>query len=92
MKHGLLLTGQRPYVNFISLIIYNIVVTVLMYGCTTLMKNLDENYTWMMCAVLNKSRKQQPRKQQLYGHLPPISQNMLGTVREVKEWCSTMDS
>ena len=40
----------------------------------------------MLCAILNKSRKQQPTKQQLDGHLPPISmkdkQDMLGIAGE----------
>ena len=36
-------------------------------------KSLGGNYTRILCAVLNKSWKQHPIKQQLYGHLPPIS-------------------
>ena len=61
-----------------------VVVSVLLYGCTTwtltkrLEKKLDGTYTRMLRAVLNKSWKQHPTKQQLYGHLPPISQ----TIRE----------
>ena len=35
-------------------------------------KNLDSNYTRMLWAILNKSLRQHPTKQQLYGHLPPI--------------------
>ena len=35
-------------------------------------KKLDENYTRILRAVLNKSWKQHPRKQPLYGHLPLI--------------------
>ena len=35
-------------------------------------KSPDGNYTRMLCAVLN----QYPIKQQLYNHLPPISQNI----------------
>ena len=34
-------------------------------------KKLDGNYTRMLRAVLNKSWKQHPTKQQPYGHLPP---------------------
>ena len=55
-----------------------VIVSILLYGCTTwkltkrLEKKLDGNYTRMLRAILNKSRRQQPRKQQLYGHLPPI--------------------
>ena len=44
--------------------------------------------TGKFCVVLNKSWKQHLKKQQLYGHLPPISQiiqdeqDMLGTAGE----------
>ena len=54
------------------------VVSILLYGCTTwtltkrLEKKLDGNYTRMLLAILNKSWRQHPTKQQLYGHLPPI--------------------
>ena len=34
-------------------------------------KKLDGNYTRMLRAILNKSWRQHPTKQQLYGHLPP---------------------
>ena len=53
-------------------------VLILLYGCTTWMltkwmkKNLDGNCTRMLRAILNKSGRQHPTKQQLYGHLPPI--------------------
>ena len=56
--------------------------TILLYGCTTwtltkrLEKKLDDNYTRMLRAVLNKSRRQHPTKQQLYGHLPPITKTI----------------
>ena len=33
---------------------------------------LDGNYTIMLRAVSNKSWRQHPTKQQLFGHLPPI--------------------
>ena len=36
-------------------------------------EKLDRNYTRMLRAVLNKSCKQHPTKQLLYGYLPPIS-------------------
>ena len=55
------------------------VVSILLYGCTTwtltklLEKKLDGNYTRMLRAILNKSWRQHPTKQQLYGHLPPIT-------------------
>ena len=54
------------------------VVSILLYGCTTwtltkrMEKKLDGNYTRMLRAILNKSRRQHPTKQQLYGHLPSI--------------------
>ena len=53
------------------------VVSILLYGCTTwtltkrMEKKLDSNYTRMFRAILNKSWRQHPTKQQLYGHLPP---------------------
>ena len=55
------------------------VVSILLYGCTTwtlakrMEKNLDGNYTRMLWAILNKSWKQHTTKQQLNGHLPPIT-------------------
>ena len=51
-------------------------VSILLYGCTTwkltkrLEKKLDGNYTKMLWAILNKSWRQHPTKQQMYGHLP----------------------
>ena len=39
-------------------------------------KKLDGNCTRMLWAILNKSWKQQSTKQQLYGHLPPISKTI----------------
>ena len=35
-------------------------------------KNLDGSCIWMLRAILNKSWKQHPKKQQLCGHLPLI--------------------
>ena len=55
------------------------VVPILLYGCTTwtltkrLEKKLDGNYTRMLRTILNKSWQQHPTKQQLFGHLPPIT-------------------
>ena len=46
-----------------------VAMSLLLYGCTTwtctkhLEKKLDGNYTKILCAVLNKSRKQHPTKQ-----------------------------
>ena len=42
------------------------------YGSTTWKKRVDMNYTWILCAILNKSWKQHPTKEWLYGHFPPI--------------------
>ena len=55
------------------------VVSILLNGCTTwtltkrLEKKLDANYTRILRAILNKSRRQHPTRHQLYGHLPPIT-------------------
>ena len=57
-------------------------VSILLYGCTTwtltkrLEKKLDGNYTRMLRAILNRSWRQHPTKQQLYGHLPPITKTI----------------
>ena len=51
-------------------------VSMLLYGWPTwtltkrMEKKLDGNYTRMLQAILNKSWRQHPTKQQLYGHLP----------------------
>ena len=58
------------------------VVLILLYGCTTwtltkrLEKKLDGNYTRMLRAILKKSWRQHRTKQQLYGHLPPITKSI----------------
>ena len=58
------------------------VVSILLYGCTTwtltkqLKKKLDANYTRMLRAILNKSWRQHPKRQQLYVHLPPITKTI----------------
>ena len=56
--------------------------SILLYGCTTwtltkcIEKKLDGNCTRILGAILNKSWKQHLTKQQLYGHLPPISKTI----------------
>ena len=56
-----------------------VVVSIQLYGCTIwalikcIEKKLDGNSSRMLQAILNKSWKQHPMKQQLYGHLPLIS-------------------
>ena len=58
------------------------VMSILLYGCSTwtltkrLEKELGGNYTRMLRAKLNKSRRQHPSKHQLYGHLPPITKTI----------------
>ena len=58
------------------------VVLILLYGCTIwtltkhMEKKLNSNYTRMLWAILNKSWRQHPIKQQLYGHLPPITKTI----------------
>ena len=54
------------------------VMSILLYGCTTwtltkrMEKKFDGNYTRKLRAILNKSWRQHPTKQQLYGHLSRI--------------------
>ena len=58
------------------------VVFILPYGCTTwtltkrMEKKLDGNYTRILRAIWKKSWRQHPTKQQLYGHLPPITKTI----------------
>ena len=58
------------------------VVLILLYRCTTWKlterreKKLDSNYARMLQVVLNKFGRQHPTKQQLYGHLPPITKTI----------------
>ena len=58
------------------------IVSILLYGCTTwtltkqLKKKPGGNYTKMLRAILNRSRRQHPSKQQLYGHLPLITKTI----------------
>ena len=65
------------------------VVSILLYGCTTwtltkrMEKKLVGNYTRMLRAILNKSWRQHPTKQQLYGHLPPITKTI--QVRQTRD-------
>ena len=39
-------------------------------------KKLDGNYTRMLIAISNRSRREHPTKHQLYGHLPPITKTI----------------
>ena len=57
-------------------------VSILLYGCTILTltkrleKKLDGNYTRMLRAILNKSWRQRPTRNQLYSHLSPITKTI----------------
>ena len=59
-----------------------IVVSILLYGCTTstltklLEKKLEGNYTRILWAILNKSWRHHPTKQQLHCQLPPITKTI----------------
>ena len=65
-----------------------VVVSILLYRFTTwtltkhMEKKLDSNNSRMLRAILNKSWRQHLRKQQLYGHLPPITKTI--KVRQIK--------
>ena len=58
------------------------IVLILLYGCTPWMlinwleKNLDNNYTRMLRAILNRSWRQHTTKQQLYSHLPSVTKTI----------------
>ena len=58
------------------------VVSILLYECKTwtltkrMDKKLDGNFTRMLRAIVNKYWRQHPTKQQLYGHLPPITKTI----------------
>ena len=58
------------------------VVSILLYGCTTwtltkrMEKKLDGNYTRMLRVILKKTWRQHPTKQQVYGHLPPVTKTI----------------
>ena len=63
-------------------------MSILLYGCVTWMltkcmkKKLEGNYTKMQQAVLNKSWRQHPTKEQLYSHLPPTTKTI--KVRQIR--------
>ena len=67
-------------------------VSILLYRCTTWMltkcqeEKLDGNCTRMLWAILKKSWKQHPTKQQLFGHLPSITKTI--QVRQTDRWRS----
>ena len=69
------------------------IVSILQYGWTTWLltkrmeKKLDGNYTRMLRAILNKSLRQHFTKQQLYGHLPPITKTIQARPTRHAEHC-----
>ena len=74
------------------------IVSILLYGCTTwtltkrLEKRLDGNYTRMLRALLNKSWRLHPTKQQLYGHLPPIMKTIqVRRIRNARPYWKSRD-
>ena len=58
------------------------VVSILLYGCTTwtltkrMEKKFNGNYIRMLWAILNKSWRQYPTKQQMSSHLPLITKTV----------------
>ena len=58
-----------------DLIIY-IYIYMCVYITKRMEKKLDGNYTRMLRAILNRSWRQHATKQQLYGHLPPITKTI----------------
>ena len=87
-RHQLLSIGYWSYgsqtwpIKWNTVFFQAAVMSMLLYGCTTwtltkrMEKKLDGNYTRMLRAILNKSWRQHPTKQQLYGHLPPIAKTI----------------
>ena len=74
------------------------VVSILLYGCTTWTltkhkeKKLDCNYTRMLRAILNKSRRQYLTQLQLYGHQPSITKTIkIRRTRHVGQWWRSKD-
>ena len=65
-----------------------VIVSIRLYGGTTwtltkqLEKKLDGNYTRMLRAILNRSWKQNPTKQQLYGYQPSITKTI--QIRQIR--------
>ena len=60
-----------------------LVVSILLCGCTTwtltkrMEKKFEGNYTRMLRAILNTSKRQQPSKPQVYSLLPPITKTII---------------
>ena len=54
-------------------------------------KRLDGNYTKMLRAILDKSWRQHPTKQQLYDHRPPITKTIVRRTRHVGHYWRSKD-
>ena len=58
------------------------VISILLFGCSAwtltkrMEKKIDGNYTRVLQAILNTSRRQHRTKPQLYGHQPPITKTI----------------
>ena len=66
-------TNSSIYIYIYVYVFFFLIISTLM-KCFE--KNLHGNYIRILSAILNKSWKQYSTKQQLYGHLPPISQTI----------------
>ena len=77
--------GRQFYRSTLYVWFVMVNASLLLYGCTTwtLTKRMEINLdTRMLRAVLNKSWRQHPTKQQLYGHLPPNTE----TIQVRRSW------
>ena len=76
-----------------------VVVLILLCGCTTWTltkrtekKKFNGNYTRMLRAIVNKSWRQHATKQQLHGHLPPITKTIkVRRTRQAGHWWRSRD-
>ena len=68
-------------------------MSILLYGCTTwtlskrMEKKLEGNYKRMLRAILNKTWRQHPTKQKLYGHRPPITKTIKARRTRLRVHC-----
>ena len=66
---------------------------MLLYGCATwtltklMKKKLDGHYSRILRAILNKSRRHHSTKQNLYGHLSPITKTIKMRRTRHAEYC-----
>ena len=65
------------------------IMSILLYGCTirTLNKRMEKKYDGNTQDVLNKSRRENPKRQQLYSHLPPITKIIQVRQTRLAEHC-----